>query len=76
MVEGRQRVQWQHTASLMALLANIHRDAKKSESFTPSDFDPFAERAERPKVSMSLIFHALQARQNPVAGKSNPCPSA
>jgi len=31
---------WSHTASLMALIANIHRDPKKGKRFTPDDFNP------------------------------------
>lgn len=28
----------------MALIANAHRDPKKTRAFKPSDFDPFARR--------------------------------
>ena len=42
MAEGRQRADWARMSSLMALLANCHREAKRSRAFRPSDFDPFA----------------------------------
>lgn len=42
MVEGRCRNDWAHTSAMMALLANIHRDPKRSKVFSPSDFDPYA----------------------------------
>jgi hypothetical protein len=45
MAEGRQRANWAQTASVMALLANCHRDPKRSRAFRPSDFDPFARSA-------------------------------
>ena len=45
MAEGRQRADWARTSSLMALVANCHRDAKRSRAFRPSDFDPFARSA-------------------------------
>lgn len=41
MAEGRNRAHWQHTSSVLALLANAHRDPKKTpRPFKPSDFDP------------------------------------
>jgi hypothetical protein len=49
MADAASRDRWQHTASLMALLANCHRDAKKSRAFRPKDFHPF----ERPRRSQS-----------------------
>jgi hypothetical protein len=47
MAEARQRHEWQIAASVLALLANCHRDPRKSRAFRPGDFDPFAqERGE------------------------------
>jgi hypothetical protein len=41
MVEARRTDQWNHTASLLALLASIHRDPKKRRApFTPAEFHP------------------------------------
>jgi len=45
MAEGRQRADWARSSSLMSLLANCHRDPKRSRAFRQSDFDPFARRA-------------------------------
>jgi hypothetical protein len=42
MAEGRQGDQWNHTAAVLALLANAHRDPKKSRPFKPQDFHPTA----------------------------------
>ncbi len=42
MAEARQRHDWAMTSSLLALLANCHRDPKKSRPLKPADFDPFS----------------------------------
>jgi hypothetical protein len=44
MAEARERSDWAHSSALMALIANAHRDAKKTRAFKPSDFDPYARR--------------------------------
>lgn len=48
MADAASRDRWQHTASLMALLANCHRDPKKSRAFRPKDFHPFEKSRRRP----------------------------
>lgn len=42
MAEGCQRERWGRASSLMALLANCHKDPKKGRPARPSDFNPFA----------------------------------
>lgn len=44
MAEARQRDAWAHTASILSLIANAHRDPRKTRSFKPADFDPFSAR--------------------------------
>ena len=44
MAEARSRDRWSRTSALMALIANCHRDPKKSRAFKPSDFDPYAAK--------------------------------
>jgi len=46
MAEARQRHDWSIASSVMALLASVHRDPKKRRAFKPSDFDPFARKAD------------------------------
>ena len=46
MAEARSKDNWQHPAALLALLANAHRDPKKTGPFKPDDFNPFAETTE------------------------------
>jgi len=44
MAEGRERSEWARMSALLALIANAHRDPKKSRAFKPGDFDPYARR--------------------------------
>jgi len=50
MAEARRREAWQHTSSMIATLANIHRDPKKKpRPYAASDFQPLPpERASQP----------------------------
>jgi hypothetical protein len=50
MAEGRSKEAWNHTSSMMALMANVNRDPKKGRAFTPADFNPFFEKTSRPDV--------------------------
>ncbi len=47
MAEARAKDRWAHTSSIMALVANVNRDPKKTRAFRPSDFNPYAERSPR-----------------------------
>lgn len=41
MADWRSRAEWGRASSLMALLANIHRDSRKRRRpYRPQDFDP------------------------------------
>ena len=40
MAQARQEDHWNHTAALMALLANVNRDPKRGRAFKPADFHP------------------------------------
>ena len=40
MAQARQEDNWNHTAALMALLANANRDPKRGRAFKPADFHP------------------------------------
>ena len=41
MVEAKERSEWARFSNLMALMANINRDPKKSKLFKPTDFNPY-----------------------------------
>ena len=55
MVHARQEDQWNHTAAVMALVANVNRDPKKGRASKPADFHPIRHR---PRTSES---HHAQA---------------
>jgi len=44
MSEGRSEETWNHTATVLAMLANCHRDPKRSRAFRPRDFHPHERR--------------------------------
>lgn len=60
MSEARSRDNWAHTASILALTANCHRDPKKSKPFTAEDFNPHAHEDKKNKDPMEG-FYALKA---------------
>lgn len=47
MAETRQRKQWDHTSTILALLYNMNRDPRRSQARAPADFHPYAERTPR-----------------------------
>lgn len=55
MLDGKQRHDWSIASAVMALVANIHRDPKRSRRLNPSDFDPFAKRQRSIKVGVSVL---------------------
>ena len=46
MTEGRDRFAWSVASSLMALIANCHKDSK-GKTFKPADFNPTFTKADR-----------------------------
>ena len=63
MADGRSRSLWGHTAALLAMLANTHRDPKKSRAYRPEDFDPHgsAGRGETIEVNRETIGQMREA---------------
>ena len=56
MADGRQRDAWNHTAALMALTANCHRDPKqRSTPFEPNDFHPMPSTVRRKPITKVSI---------------------
>jgi hypothetical protein len=51
LAEARQRDQWNHTASVMALIANVNRDPKKGRPAKPDDFHPLRKYTTRTEPS-------------------------
>ncbi len=48
MAEGRGRSAWSHTAEILAMLANTHRDPKK-RAVKSGAFNPYAQEKEASK---------------------------
>lgn len=47
MAEGRCKEAWIHTSTLLAMTANVNRDAKKRrKAYVPAEFDPYATEAD------------------------------
>lgn len=47
MAEGRSEANWGLLSHLLALLANVNRDPRRSAPLSPSDFDPHARAREK-----------------------------
>ncbi len=55
MAESRVRDEWNRTASLMALLANVNRDPKKHGPYKAPDFHPLEHKTERIPIGEGSI---------------------
>jgi hypothetical protein len=61
MAEGRSRAAWNHTASIMALLANINRDPRRrSQPYKPEEFTPHASRNIAPVPVKQVDMKSLK----------------
>ena len=47
MAEAHSRERWAHTSAVLALIANVHRDPKRSRVFKPADFNPHLRGKEK-----------------------------
>lgn len=66
MAEGASRERWNHTASLMALLANCHRNPKHSRLLKPTDFHPHPHAPtpiSRPKAEITVLKQVFVERR-------------
>ena len=56
MAEGRQKHDWGQTASMLALIANCHRDPKKRpRPFAPDEFMPRSRPRRKATVSVERL---------------------
>ncbi|WP_437226005.1 hypothetical protein SH661x_004356 [Planctomicrobium sp. SH661] len=61
MADAASRDRWNHTASLLALITNCHRDPKKARAARPRDFHPHArpQRSppddQKPRVGVDVL---------------------
>lgn len=63
MAEARVQDAWQRTSSLMALIANTHRDPKRTRAFRPSDFDPLVKQSQPPIVGVEVLKDVFVGRR-------------
>ena len=62
MAEGRSRAAWNHTGSMMALLANINRDPKRrSKPYRPEEFSPHAVPRVKPVPVKNIDMKDLKS---------------
>jgi hypothetical protein len=65
-VDARQRAAWNHTAAMMALVANCNRDPKRRpRPFEPRDFHPMVDvrrRSPRGQVLTPQNFISVLGR--------------
>jgi hypothetical protein len=54
MADGRMREAWNRTSTVLALIANVNRDPKKSKAFGPKDFHPYEARKAKPPVKADI----------------------
>lgn len=55
MAWGRSNEQWNHTASIMTLLASIHSDPDSNQRPTLATFHPYMEQPEIPAATPDVL---------------------
>lgn len=59
MADAKSEDRWNHTASLMALIANVNRDPKKGKTIKPHEFHPHTSKPKKqdtlPKADITLL---------------------
>jgi hypothetical protein len=67
MAEARSRERWNHTAALLALLANCHRDPRRRRPYRPDDFlpTPPARPTPVPITDLSILKAVFIDRRIP-----------
>ena len=65
LAEGSGRVRWTHTSAIMAMIANVNRDSKKTRIFKAEQFNPYARndrRRQRKPDDLTILKEALTGR--------------
>ncbi len=68
MADAASRDRWNHTASLLALLTNCHRDPKKARVARPQDYHPHAKaqrsrHEQKPRVGVDVLKQVFVDRR-------------
>jgi len=58
MAEARGRDNWAHTSAILALVANVNRDPRKTRAYRPADFDPYSA-GEKPDQAIEVTDMAV-----------------
>lgn len=61
MADGRRAEQWVYWSSLMALLANCHRDQKKSKPARPLDFNPYFANPDANRKTVAELIGVMRS---------------
>lgn len=73
MAEARGRDNWAYTSAVLALVANVNLDPKKTRAYRPADFDPYAQHDRRrvvaDKDSLAILREALEGRKGNEHGR-------
>lgn len=65
MAEARSEARWSHTSTLLAMIANVNRDPKKTRAFKPGDFNPHAKRnIVRGKADITILKQVFVDRRS------------
>ncbi len=65
LAEGSGRVRWAHTSAIMALIANVNRDPKKTRMFKAEQFNPYIRndrRSQRSPDDLTILKEALMGQ--------------
>jgi hypothetical protein len=69
MAEARGRDNWAHTSAILALIANVNRDPKKTRPYKPADFDPYSAKDRRDEAievtDMAVLKDAFTKERKP-----------
>jgi hypothetical protein len=56
MADAREKDNWNHTSSLLAMLFNINRDPKKQRAISPEVFNPYITHKAKKDPRMAFAF--------------------
>ena len=69
MADAAQRNTWQHTSSLLSMMANVARDGKKRpQPYRPSDFNPYERKRRTSKPGLSITADKIDLLGNILCG--------
>ena len=67
MSDGLLENQWSHTASVLAMIANVNRDPKKHKPIRPDDLNPTVQKevpvAEMPQSDLTELREFFTGRK-------------